>query len=207
MENKHHWYDGLFYDKLIAPNQDRMFRKIKDLIEPDSEVLDIGCGTGRLEFFLSDKCKKITGIDLSEKNIVQAEKKLKKNNRDNIYFKHIGFNNFIKKDSVKFDYVITTYVIHELPYYERILLLKGVSEISKKIIVGDYLVPSPKGMWKILNEVVEFAAGKDHYNNFKSFIKHNGIAGLLNESGLRIHKEIKNEPSTSHIAVLTKSDS
>ena len=206
MENKHHWYDGLFYDKLIAPNQDGMFRKIKNLIEPDSEVLDIGCGTGRLEFFLSDKCKKIIGIDLSEKNIVQAEKKLKKSNRENIYFKHIGFENFFKDNSLNFDYVITTYVVHELPNEERLSLLKGSSEISKKIIVGDYLVPGPKGMWKILNEVVEFAAGKDHYNNFKSFIKHNGIAGLLNESGLKIHQEIKNRPLTSHIAVLTRSD-
>ena len=206
MENKHHWYDGLFYDKLIAPNQDGMFRKIKNLIEPNSEVLNIGCGTGRLEFFLSDKCKKIIGIDLSEKNIVQAEKKLKKNNRDNIYFKHIGFENFIKSNSLNFDYVITTYVVHELPYEERLSLLKGSSEISKKIIVGDYLVPSPKGLWNILNEVVEFAAGRDHYKNFKSFVRHNGIAGLLNESGLRIHRQIKNRPLTSHIAVLTRSD-
>jgi SAM-dependent methyltransferase len=207
MENKHHWYDGLFYDKLIAPNQDRMFRKIKELVEPDSEILDVGCGTGRLEFFLSDKCKKITGIDLSEKNINIAEKKLKKSNRDNIYFKHKGFDNFIKNNSLNFDYVIVTYVIHELPYKERLSLLRGISGISKKIIVGDYLVPSPKGLWKVLNEVVEFAAGKDHYTNFKSFVKHNGITGLLNESGLRIQQEIKNSPSTSHIAVLTRSDS
>jgi SAM-dependent methyltransferase len=207
MENKHHWYDGLFYDKLIAPNQDRMFRKIKELVEPDSEILDVGCGTGRLEFFLSDKCKKITGIDLSEKNINIAEKKLKKSNRDNIYFKHKGFDNFIKNNSLNFDYVIVTYVIHELPYKERLSLLRGISGISKKIIVGDYLVPSPKGLWKVLNEVVEFAAGKDHYNNFKSFVKHNGITGLLNESGLRIQQEIKNSPLTSHIAVLTRSGS
>ena len=207
MENKHHWYDGLFYDKLIAPNQDRMFRKIKELVEPDSEILDVGCGTGRLEFFLSDKCKKITGIDLSEKNINIAEKKLKKSNRDNIYFKHKGFDNFIKNNSLNFDYVIVTYVIHELPYKERLSLLRGISGISKKIIVGDYLVPSPKGLWNALNEVVEFAAGKDHYNNFKSFVKHNGITGLLNESGLRIQQEIKNSPSTSHIAVLTRSGS
>jgi len=206
MENKYHWYDGLFYDKLIAPNQDRMFRKIKELIEPDSEILDVGCGTGRLEFFLSDKCKKITGIDLSEKNIIQAEKKIKRSSHDNIYFKHTGFENFIKNNSVKFDYVISTYVIHELPYKDRLSLLKGISAISKKIIVGDYLVPSPKGLWKVLNEVVEFAAGKDHYINFKSFERHNGIVGLLEESGLRIDKEIKNSPSTSHIAVLTRLD-
>ena len=207
MENKHHWYDGLFYDKLIAPNQDRMFRKIKELIEPDSEVLDVGCGTGRLEFFLSDKCKKITGIDLSEKNIIQAEKKLKKTNCINIYFNHIGFEDFIKNNSVKFDYVIVTYVIHELPYEERLSLLKGISGISNNIIVGEYLVPRPQGFWNVLNEVVEFAAGKDHYNNFKSFVRHNGISGLMDESGLRIYQEIKNNPSTSHIVVLTQSDS
>lgn len=206
MENKNHWYDGLFYDKVIAPNQDGMFRKIKSLIQPESEILDVGCGTGRLEFFLSDKCKKITGIDLSGKNIKQAEKKLRRSNRDNIYFKHIGFDNFIKNNSVKFDYVIVTYVIHELPYEERLSLLKGISVISKIIIAGDYLVPRPKGWWNLLNEIVEFAAGKDHYDNFKSFVRHNGIAGLLDESGLRIHKEIKNNPSTSHIAVLTKYD-
>ena len=205
MENKNHWYDGLFYDKLIAPNQDGMFRKIKSLIHPESEILDVGCGTGRLEFFLADKCKKITGIDLSEKNIKQAERKLRKSNRNNIYFKHTGFKSFIKNNSLNFDYVIVTYIIHELPYEERLSLLKNVSGISKKIIVGDYSVPSPKGFWNVLNEIVEFAAGKDHYNNFKSFVKHNGIVGLLNESGLRIHQEIKNKPSTSHIAVLTKS--
>jgi SAM-dependent methyltransferase len=206
MDNKHHWYDGLFYDKLIAPNQDRMFSRIKELIEPDSEVLDIGCGTGRLEFYLSGKCKKITGIDLSKKNIKQAEKKLKRSNHHNIYFKHLGFDNFIKNNSIKFDYVIVTYVIHELPFEERLSLLKGISGISKKVIVGDYLVPGPKGFYSVLNEIVEFAAGKDHYNNFKSFIRHNGIAGLLDESGLRIHQEIKNDPSTSYIAVLTRSD-
>jgi hypothetical protein len=74
-----------------------------------------------------------------------------------------------------------------LPYEQRLSLLKGISEISEKIIVGDYLVPRPKGFGNVLNEIVEFAAGKDHYYSFKTFVKHKGIAGLLNESGLRIH--------------------
>ena len=36
MENKDHWYDGWFYDNFIAPNQDRLFGQIKNLIEPNS---------------------------------------------------------------------------------------------------------------------------------------------------------------------------
>ena len=51
-ENKNHWYDGLFYDKIIAPNQDRAFQIVKSLINKNSSVLDVGCGTGRLAFQL-----------------------------------------------------------------------------------------------------------------------------------------------------------
>lgn len=64
-ENKYHWYDGWFYDTFIAPNQDKLFSQIKELIESDSTIIDIGCGTGRLEFTLADKCKSVLGIDLS----------------------------------------------------------------------------------------------------------------------------------------------
>jgi len=67
--NKNHWYDGWFYDKFIAPHQDILFGQIKNLIEPGSTVIDIGCGTGRLAFAISDKSKSVLGIDLSERNI------------------------------------------------------------------------------------------------------------------------------------------
>ena len=72
--NKKHWYDGIFYDKVIAPNQDKAFRVAKDMMNKQSSVIDVGCGTGRLSFQLADKCKKVDGIDLSEKNIGVAKR-------------------------------------------------------------------------------------------------------------------------------------
>lgn len=68
-ENKNHWYDGWFYDTIIAPNQDKLFSQIEKLIEPKSSIIDVGCGTGRLAFRLSAKCRSILGIDLSKRNI------------------------------------------------------------------------------------------------------------------------------------------
>jgi len=62
---KDHWYDGLFYDKLIAPNQDRAFRLVKSLIIKNSSVPDVGCGTGPLALQLKDECNSLDGIDLS----------------------------------------------------------------------------------------------------------------------------------------------
>lgn len=66
-QNKNHWYDGWFYDVFIAPNQDRMFSEIKKIIEPNSKVIDIGCGTGRFSFSVADGVNKVVGIDLSKK--------------------------------------------------------------------------------------------------------------------------------------------
>ncbi len=57
-QNKNHWYDGWFYDIFIAPNQDLLFREIKAIIEPNSSVIDVGCGTGRFSFSVSDKAAK-----------------------------------------------------------------------------------------------------------------------------------------------------
>ena len=48
MENKKHWYDGWIYDRIVAPNQKGVFERIEALIREESDVIDIGCATGRL---------------------------------------------------------------------------------------------------------------------------------------------------------------
>src|SRR5664280_748525 len=85
-KNKNHWYDGWFYDLVIAPNQDNLFEQVKNLIEPGSRVIDIGCGTGRLDFALAGKCKSVLGIDLSERNIERANLRLLQNPNEKISF-------------------------------------------------------------------------------------------------------------------------
>ena len=85
-ENKNHWYDGWFYDRIIAPNQDQLFAQIKELIEPQSTVIDIGCGTGRLAFTQGDHCKSVLGIDLSKRNIDRAQVLLQRQPNDKIKF-------------------------------------------------------------------------------------------------------------------------
>ncbi|MFI5164014.1 MAG: class I SAM-dependent methyltransferase [Bacteroidia bacterium] len=48
-------------------------------IVPPGSILDCGCGKGRHSIYLSEKGFKITGIDLSEKNILEAKKSEKEN--------------------------------------------------------------------------------------------------------------------------------
>ncbi len=203
MINKIHWYDGWFYDFFIAPNQDRIFSLIKEIIEPNSSVIDIGCGTGRFSFFVADKVSQVVGMDLSQKNIEKAEENLSKKPNNKIVFKHTSLEDIISQNLL-FDYAVVTYVIHEVNAEERTELLKQLSQVAKKIIIGDYLVPKPKGIWSILNDVVEYLAGREHYTNYKNFVQNGGIKKIIDEVGLVILKEIKNIPATSHLLVIAK---
>ncbi|MCX6173922.1 MAG: class I SAM-dependent methyltransferase [Ignavibacteriales bacterium] len=202
--NKDHWYDGWFYDKFIAPNQDMLFGQIKNLIEPNSTIIDVGCGTGRFAFLISDKCKSVLGIDLSKRNIERANYTLAKHQNNKISFQHKSVNEIILIGKEHFDYAVITYVIHEVGENDRMNLLNEIAQVANKIILGDYLVPKPSGFWSMLNEVIEFTAGSDHYKNYKSYVAKGGIYDLANKAGLKIITETKNRPSKSHLVVLSK---
>lgn len=203
-KNKYHWYDGWFYDKFVAPYQDKLFGQIKNLIEPGSGIIDVGCGTGRLEFYLADKCKSVLGIDLSKRNINRANLNLLQHPNDKISFQNSNISEIINEGPTHFDFAILTYVIHEVNEEERINLLNEIALVSDKIIIGDYLVPKPKGFRSYLSEVIEFIAGAEHYRNYKSYVTNGGIYHLANNAGLKIINELSNQPLTNHIVVLEK---
>jgi SAM-dependent methyltransferase len=203
-QNKYHWYDGWFYDIFIAPNQDQLFGRIRDLINDETRVIDIGCGTGRLEFDLAKKCKFVLGIDLSERNINRANLKLLRNPDSKISFQNNNIRDIINEEPPHFDYAVMTYVIHEVNAEERIELLSDIAQVADKIIIGDYLVPGPKGFGGFLSEVIEFIAGKEHYRNFKSYMADGGIKYLADKAGLMIINELSNQPFTNHIVILAR---
>ncbi len=203
-ENKNHWYDGTFYDKLIAPHQESAFSIVKSTIPEGSSILDVGCGTGRLAFQLENRFSKYDGIDLSRRNIESANKNLSKNPSKKISFRHIDIQKFLKAKVRSYDFAVASYVIHEVDGSERENILRALAEAADKIILVDYLYPQPTGFCSVLNEVIEFAAGVNHYKNFKSYLKGEGIYGLAESTRLKIITEIKDTPPASHIVVLSK---
>ena len=203
-KNKNQWYDGWFYDRIIAPNQDRLFLQVKELIGPESKVIDIGCGTGRLAFTLADRCKSVVGIDLSARNMERAKLMLRRQPNDKISFLHRGLSDMVSARQTHFDFAVLTYVIHEVNENERIKLLNEISLVADQIIIGDYLFPRPKGFAGYLSKTIEFAAGREHYRNYKSYMARGGIYHLANQAGLKIIKEIKGQRSTDFLVVLSQ---
>lgn len=202
--NKYHWYDGAFYDRFIAPNQRELFSQIIKMIEPESDIIDVGCGTGFFSFSIADKCKTVLGIDLSKRNITKAKQNLTKQPTDKLSFRNAYLHDVISEDKKYFDYAVMTYVIHEVNEEDRIYLLKETAQVADKIIIGDYLIPCPNDFAGKIVKMVEFIAGKEHYRNFRSYKENGGIQYLADKAGLSILKEIKNH--TNHIAVLSKNN-
>lgn len=204
-ENKNHYYDGWFYEKFIAPNQDKLYNKIKAVIKKDSKVLDVGCGTGRFARFLGEHYSRYVGVDLSRRNIATAKKYAELNKLSNTEFFHSSIQAFVENTSERFDYSVITYVIHEVDESLRLDVLNSMAKVSDKIIIGDYLIPRPKGLWSYINGVVEFVAGKEHYTNFKNYEKNGGLLPLIEKAGFKMLHEFKNHPQTAHIVVIEKS--
>ncbi len=203
VENRTHWYDGSFYNKFIAPQQDELFDQISNIIVKDSTIIDVGCGTGRFAFTIADKCKSVLGIDLSKRNIEQSQLNLSNCPNKKISFQHKNLNEVLSEGK-HFDYALITYVIHEVAEIERIELMKQLSEIADTIIIGDYLVPRPNNFKGFFSRTIEFVAGKDHYRNFRNYVANGGIQFLVDEAGLVIVSEIKNHSSLNHIVQLKK---
>jgi SAM-dependent methyltransferase len=204
--NKSHWYDGWFYDQWIAPNQDQLFGQIEGLIQPRSTVIDVGCGTGRLAFSLSRFTEKVVGIDPSLRNIQRARRNLSRNPHPGISFEHKTVRDLLADGTSRFNYAVLTYVLHEVAEADRIVLLHDVALLAEQIIIGDYAVPIAPGWWSVLDEVVEFVAGRDHYMNYKSFVARGGIHGLVAQTSLSVVEEIRHKPRTSHLVVLRLTD-
>jgi len=202
--NKFHWYDGGFYDRFIAPNQKNLFKQIIGLIEPESDIIDIGCGTGFFSFSVADTCKSALGIDLSKRNIDKANQNLEKKPNDKLSFRNAYLHDIVSQEKKHFEYAVLTYVIHEVNEEERIPLLNEIAQVADKIIIGDYLIPCPNDFAGKIVKVVEFIAGAEHYRNFCTYETNGGIQYIADKAGLSILKEIKNH--TNHIAILSKSN-
>ena len=199
MRDKFHWYDGWFYDNVIAPNQDKTFRIMQAMMDKNSTVVDVGCGTGRFVFQSAERFNSVVGVDLSSRNIKLANQILSRTNQTNISFIHGDAEDLKELLDKKFDYSTISYVIHEMPIDIRVSILKTLKVVSEEIIVGDYFVPQPSNNRGLSNKIAELLAGKDHFNNYRSFVKNGGLPRLAEDAGLSIVQQNKGVHGTSLI--------
>lgn len=102
---------------------------ILEMIEPNSHVLDLGCGDGKLLWLLSKhKGCRTTGIEIDEKEIYKCVER-------GVTVSHGDVDSGLQDYSDKrFDYVILNESLQEILHPEKVIL--EALRVGKKVIVG-----------------------------------------------------------------------
>lgn len=102
---------------------------ILQMIEPNSNVLDLGCGDGSLLWYLmKQKNCRATGIEINEKEIYKCVER-------GVTVSHGDVDSGLRDYSDKrFDYVILNESLQEILYPEKVIT--EALRVGKKVIVG-----------------------------------------------------------------------
>lgn len=111
-ESAHSWDDNPRRVKLARDVAS--FIQRNNLIHPEMKLLDFGCGTGLLSYFLYRNCSHITGMDSSQGMLDRFQAKVKEDRISNI--------DLIKFDpekengtlNLQFDMIVSTMTIHHI---------------------------------------------------------------------------------------------
>lgn len=105
------------------------YRIIVDLIEPESKVLDLGCGDGTLLSLLNQQKQcRVSGIEIDEKAIYECIAKGLTVSHGNI---DTGLSDYSDK---RFDYVILNESLQQVLRPQDVIL--EALRVGKKVIVG-----------------------------------------------------------------------
>jgi ubiquinone/menaquinone biosynthesis C-methylase UbiE len=154
-------------------------------------ILDVGCGTGTfLEFYQRFKCH-LSGIDTSPAMLEIAKARL----GDSAELR-LGSATEMPYMDQSFDLVVSMLVLHEMDQEVRLRTLDEIKRVLKKdgrVLLIDFNPGKTEGFegWrtKTIIFLSELAAGREHFRNYRHFMRIDGLKSLANDTGLQIMKQ------------------
>ncbi|MBN2353799.1 MAG: class I SAM-dependent methyltransferase [Spirochaetales bacterium] len=138
--------DAPGYDRDVADETNPVRAGYRALIDfvgartpPDTDVLDLGAGTGNTVLALPLSCR-VTAVDVSEKMLALAAGKLAGRNTAFIQDDILSFVH--ARDLAGFHVLVSTYALHHLTPGERGIMFRTMFEKTRpavKIIIGDIM--------------------------------------------------------------------
>lgn len=130
------------YDRLIEKNAkktyDETIQLIKNELEQNNSILEIGTGTGLIALAIASSVKSIIAIDTSKGMLELAKQKQSKEKIGNISFEEGNANNLSFRDN-SMDAIICMNIMHLLPKPEDVITqIKRVVKHNGKIILPTY---------------------------------------------------------------------
>lgn len=94
-------------------------------ISKDSNVLEVGCGTGYYGMYLADKCNRYLGVDIVLGNIEIFNKKIKSNDLKNVEAYEADAVDLRNINDNSYDIVLVLGPMYHLPPAERKIVFFG----------------------------------------------------------------------------------
>ena len=181
------------YDIFISPLTSGL-RAIGMEMFPPREgmvVLDVGCGTGiQLELYQKAGCR-VSGIDQSPSMLQVARHRLGES--ANL---HLGDASNMPYPDKAFDLIIMSTVLHGMPPAVHSAVINEAKRTLKedgRILLIDFhpgpIQPLKGWLYKSIITFIEFAAGREHFKNYHSFVANKGFHTLISAHGLSIDEE------------------
>jgi len=183
------WYDGFLYSKLISPLQGEIMSLMDELIPIGSTVIDIGCGAGSLVLKLSAKCKRVTGVDVSNRMIAYAGTQKEKMGATNVTFVCEDASTMGTIHDEQFSFAIISQCLHGMSWKIRQDVIKNCFTLSQRVILTDFVSPFPKNIVGAAQTLLEVIEGRESYGNFKEWQRQGGIDGFIKQMGLNVIEE------------------
>ena len=201
-EREDHFYEGWLYHFLVDPLLRRVHRLVRSQVKSGSTLIDIGCGTGELLFFLADVGSELVGVETSKRMWSFANRQARRRGVSNV---QVLFGDGAKLDNFSagsFDYAIASMVLHEMDASQRLLVLKEMKRLATHVILVDYRVPPPTNLTAAMCRFIERLAGPRHFRNYTSFVNGGGLQSFYETLGLTVQREITFYSRCLHLVVV-----
>lgn len=102
------------------------YQAVVDLVPAGASVIDAGCGEGVLSVLLAKKGCRVTGVDLSEPNIVAAKAYAEQEGVGELCTFLVGDAEALPVPDKAFAYAVSSHVLEHVPVFE-----KGAAELAR----------------------------------------------------------------------------
>ncbi len=147
-----------------------------DRVSPRDRVLDVGCGNGALALDLAPRCARVIGVDLSERNVAEARRRLEGRGARNVEFRVGDATRMSFEEPV--DCVVLSNVLEHVE--DRVGMLRRLAAAAPRLLIR---VPLIERDWISLYKK---ELGIEHRLDPTHFIEYTqeGFAAELAEAGL-----------------------
>ena len=153
---------------ILAAATDEIVRwlQAEALLRPDADVLDLGCGIGRVAAALAPRCRSVLGLDVSAGMVAEAARRLE--SHANVRIAQTGGEHLDALGTASFDLILA---IDSFPY-----VVQTGAATALRHVQGAARALRPGGALCILNLSYRGDAGADRAD----------AAGWANAAGLRL---------------------